>query len=131
VRWTCVVIDYADELSSDNPKDRDAYTSMKTVYRGLEAIAKNDGQKHQRWVHTASQAKRLVRGQKVVTGDDIADSINKMRVLDLAVSVMLADDQSTVDFFVAKNRLGSGKQLVTGLPVELECGRIGPVTHVR
>jgi hypothetical protein len=126
-----LIVDYADEMASTDPKDKGPYEAMKTVYRGLEAIAKNEKEQRPRWVWTASQAKRADRGRKKITGDDIADSINKMRVVDMAVTINLSEDQNEVDFFIAKNRLGRGGATTGPLPVELECGRIAPVTHVR
>jgi hypothetical protein len=123
-----VIIDYADELRSSDERDRNDYSGMKTVYRRLESIAKNEKDpSHKRWCWTASQAKRKDKSQKRVTGNDIADSINKMRVVDMGVGVTLSEDQSTADFSIEKYRLGRAGTYTGPLPVELECGRIGPV----
>lgn len=118
-----LVVDYADKITS--PKDKSTYDAMKSVYQGLANIAAEG----KRWVWTASQATRGNRQRKRVTGDDIADSINKMRVVDMGISVNLQDDQSQVEFMVTKNRLGKGGETIGPLPVELECGRIAPVVR--
>ncbi len=54
--------------------------------------------------------------------DDCADSMNKVRVADLVVSINTREE--SVELFNAKNRHGHARQKIGPLPTAYEMGRL-------
>lgn len=119
-----LVVDYADKLSA--PKEKDEYNAMRVVYEDLRVGV------HERniWGWTASQAQRKKKQQFDRTDlDDVADSINKARIVDLMIGLAVRDPQEgltdrEVELFVSKNRLGNSRMSIGPLPTEFEFGRL-------
>ena len=78
-----------------------------------------------KWVSTASQAKRSAgKDKKRVIGlDDVADSINKVRVADLVITI---NGQDELEYAVEKNRYGRAGVRVGPLPHDFACGAMVP-----
>ena len=119
-----LVLDYADKLSA--PKEKDEYNAMRVVYEELRVGI------HERkiWGWTASQAQRRKKQQFDRTDlDDVADSINKARIVDLMIGLAVRDPQEgltdrEVELFVSKNRLGNSRMSIGPVPTEFEFGRL-------
>lgn len=119
-----VVVDYADKLTSASASARDnSYSVGELVYETLRLWAFDN----RRFLWTASQAQRRKDKRKLIDGDDVADSLHKVRVADLVVSLNVLDGDMT--YFVAKNRYGKDKFSVGPLPTDFAYGRICPVVH--
>lgn len=125
-----LVVDYADKLVAQgkNMKDDSGYHAMRVVYEHLR-VASHD---HDRWTWTASQARRQKRqgggGQQGQQGNrldlsDAADSMHKVRVADLVVTLNVPEEGS-IDYFVAKHRTGRGREATGPLPHDWETGRM-------
>jgi hypothetical protein len=80
------------------------------------------------WGWTASQPKRRDKKDKDkrIDIDDAADSQNKVRVVDLILTMHRPTEQE-VEFYVAGNRNGKGQFSVGPLPHNLECAQLVPV----
>jgi len=120
----CVVLDYLDEMEAEKPTGR-AYDDMRRVCQALANWAGDTRLK--RWLWTASQAQRHNKEQKTkrVTGDNVADSINKLRVVDMALSMNVDPTQTSVEIHKSKYRLGSAGEWIGPLPVDFARSRIG------
>ena len=126
-----LVVDYADKLVAPGKqyKDDGGYGSMRVVYEGLR-VASHEAA---RWTWTASQARRQKGrdkgkpqlGQQPTRLDlsDAADSMHKVRVADLVVTLN-TPDEGVIDYFVAKHRTGRGREATGPLPHDWECGRM-------
>lgn len=122
-----LVVDYADKMTAHIKGARGeatgAYKIMEYVYEGLRLFVNQE----RMWGATASQATRdKKRKNKLLDGDDVSDSINKIRVVDLAITLNLDDEEMT--FFVAKNRMGRSRFSVGPLPTDFAIGAVAPVT---
>ena len=116
-----LVIDYGDKLGSHNRKDENEYAAQGTVYEDMRLFAHET----KKWVSTASQAKRSAgKDKKRVIGlDDVADSINKVRVADLVITI---NGQDELEYAVEKNRYGRAGVRVGPLPHDFACGAMVP-----
>lgn len=134
-RMDVLVVDYADRLGAgkaykkrgkDGADEDNTYASALDVYEELRIWADST----RRWVFTASQSQRSAKGDKggKLTVNDVADSMHKVRVADYVVTLNPRDEGATLLWHIAKNRLGKANQNIGPLPVQYECGRIGPVT---
>jgi KaiC/GvpD/RAD55 family RecA-like ATPase len=114
-----LAVDYADKLAYE---EKGEYTGMREVYEGLRVF----GVAHDIWVATASQSKRRgERKNKRQDIDDVGDSIHKVRVADLWITLNAQDD--AIEYLVSKNRLGKGRAIVGPIPHEFEYARMCPV----
>lgn len=114
-----VVIDYADKLKSHNRDDKNEYASMGTVYEDMRLFMFETA----KWGLTGSQAKGKAAKEKRrrIEIDDLADSMNKGRVLDLCVSINPLGDEE-LEYAVVKNRNGKANFTVGPLPHEWAVG---------
>lgn len=122
-----LVVDYADKMTAHVKGARGeatgAYKIMEYVYEGLRLFVNEE----RMWGATASQATRdKKRKNKLLDGDDVSDSINKIRVVDLAITLNLDDEEMT--FYVAKNRMGRSRFSVGPLPTDFSIGAVAPIT---
>ena len=123
-----IVVDYADKLGAKTAGRREEDNSYKhgeSVYEDLRIWV--EGEK--RWLWTASQGKRNTekKGKKLDL-DDIADSMGKVRVADLVITLNPSPDAEQMTFFIAANRLGKSRQTVGPLPTDFGVARIAPVS---
>jgi hypothetical protein len=120
-----LVIDYLDRVQILNV---DGTINHKIgTYEGQNVICKallnwaqgldNEGT-HQRWVHSASQTKRLEKKVLPQAGD-VADSINKVRVASTTFGLLNMQEDNTVSANVIESREGP---FVGAADLELPCG---------
>lgn len=121
-----LITDYGDKLvapgSSNVKRDDGGY------HRGLEVFERMRVFAHERnlWHWTASQARRRQKNQKVLSIDDVADSMHKVRVADLVTTLNVHEDEQVI-FHVVKNRFGRGKTQTSLLPTDFPHGQIAPM----
>lgn len=125
VKMQVLVVDYADKLYEPRVKDND-YVAMRYVYEGLRrdiAVARG------MWVWTGSQASRPSKeSQKKLDLHHVADSMHKVRVADLIVTLNPRDD-GQMEFFVAKNRMGRSRYTIGPVVTDFERARIVPLSR--
>lgn len=122
------VCDYADKVvakAKKGDKEASEYQTGKVVYEGLRLYS------HERKIFTwtASQATRKKDRKKRLDLNDVADSMHKVRVPDLVVSLNLEEDDdsaaaSRIRLFVAKHRTGKSKFEVGPYLTDYELGRL-------
>lgn len=123
-RMDLLIVDYADKLTTrlkGGSKTQDnQYTTMELVYEGLRIHA----DERKAWTWTASQAGRKNKKDKnrVTDLDDVADSMGKVRVADLVLTLNVRDEGATMEWYVAKNRTGKSRIKVGPLPVDFASG---------
>lgn len=127
-----LVVDYGDKVgvkAKKGDKESSEYTSGRVVYEGLRIYA-ND---RKTFCWTASQASRQKDRKKRLDLNDVADSMHKIRVADLVITLNLKeelDGGSSMTFYIAKHRTGKSREEVGPMPTEYECGRLCPLTMV-
>ena len=116
-----LVVDYADKLTArlkgKKRDDGNVYTTMELVYEGLRLHA----EKNKSWAWTASQQGRKKKDQgknRVADLDDVADSMGKVRVADLVITLNGREESTQMEWFIAKNRTGKSRIKVGPLPVD-------------
>lgn len=125
-RMDLLVVDYADKLVSRVKSDEESYTSMRAVYETLRYFTMERGT----WTWTASQSSRSSKDQKKkVDLEHVADSLHKVRVADLVVTLNARDEGQTMMFYIAKNRTGKSRMSVGPLPVDFSCGAMSYVAR--
>lgn len=117
------ITDYGDKVAA--PKDQSEYHAGRIVFEGLRIWAVED----RIWQWTAAQSKRRSdRKPKRLDLHDVADSMHKVRVADIVVTMTPKGEQAEeILWYVAKHRTGPSRMDVGPLPTEFECGRIAPV----
>ncbi len=120
-----LVVDYADKLTAKvkrGEKDSSEYTMGLLVYEGLRTYSAE----RKMFCWTASQSTRQKDRKKKLDLNDVADSMHKIRVADLVITLNLEDDGENpqITFNVAKHRTGRSRVTVGPLPAEYECGRV-------
>lgn len=123
-----MVCDFADKMISSLGTKRSGYDDAGIVYDALRDLAfDRDG-----WGWTASQAKGEAYGKKKVNATHFADSLNKLRSLDLAVGLARTEEDEEneqVRFSIPKRRGGEGYfETVGPLDWDPARGRIAYVT---
>lgn len=122
IKMQALIVDYADKLYEPRVRDND-YVAMRHVYEGLRrdiAVAR------QMWVWTASQATRPSKdSQKKLDLHHIADSMHKVRVADMVITLNPRED-GQMEFFVAKNRMGKSRFNVGPIITDFERARLVP-----
>jgi KaiC/GvpD/RAD55 family RecA-like ATPase len=123
-----LVVDYADKLAvpkqAESGKEKGEYAGQLLIYEGLRVWATTN----RRWVITASQASRSKDRTKKLDTSDVADSLHKVRVADLVITLNpRGEENDQMISFGAKNRLGKGRASVGPLPTEFACARVSPV----
>lgn len=120
-----LVVDYGDKLGAKSKKgeQQNEYTGALAVFEGLRIYA------HERKIFcwTASQASRQKDRKKRLDLGDVADSMHKIRVADLVITLNLSDEgmeEQMLTLYVAKHRTGKSRVEVGPLPTEYERGRI-------
>lgn len=125
-----LITDYGDKLIAPKSSGRDGengYTQGRVVFERMRVYA-NEGHVGGRiWHWTAAQGTRQKDKRKRLDLNDVADSMHKIRVADLVVTLNAQDDDQ-MGFNVAKHRHGRSKMYVGPLPTDFVCGRIAPVT---
>lgn len=123
-RFDLLVVDYGDKLTAKVPgRDASEYTVMRYVYEGLR---RDLAVERDMWVWTASQAARLSGKDKEKRLDieHVADSMHKVRVADLLITLNARDDGAQLLAYVAKNRLGRARFQAGPWPTDFDRARI-------
>lgn len=124
-----VVVDYGDKLGSGaSGKDAsDGYKTGRVVFERLRHFAHDEGH----FIWTASQANRAAADAKKRIGmHHIADSMEKVRIADMVITIMPDEDDNTqLKYLLAKNRRGQADIAFGPLPHEFEYGRIAPPAY--
>lgn len=119
-------IDYGDKLYHPMKGGDNEYIAMRYVYEGMRrdiAVAKN------MWVWTAAQGARPSKDQgKRLELHHVSDSMHKVRVADLVITLNARDDGAQLLYFVAKNRLGKSRFQVGPIPTDFERARVVPAS---
>jgi hypothetical protein len=122
-----LVTDYGDKLSAPKNAGKDGehgYGAGRIVFERMRIYA-NEGHKGGKiWHWSAAQATRQKDKRKKLDLNDVADSMHKVRVADLVLTLNL-DEMMTIN--IAKNRYGRARQAVGPLPPDFEIGRIAPI----
>jgi archaellum biogenesis ATPase FlaH len=122
-----LVVDYGDKVAAPKTADGKDIGSYKTGLLVFEAM-RVWADANKRWCITASQAKRGDDKRKKLDLDDVADSMHKVRVVPVVITLNARGEQrEQMMFNVAKNTLGKAPVCVGPLPTEFHCARIAPV----
>lgn len=121
-RIDLLVVDYLDKLGSMKVRDprANSYLMQGQAAEDLRYWAM-EGEK--RWVATASQAKGR-DNKKVLEQSDVADSIGKVRVSDLFITINKDKETKEISLYVAKARGGVSDFLVGPYPDGFEYGSL-------
>ena len=125
VKMETLIVDYADKVAARGVRDDNQYLMMRQVYEGLRRDVSMD---RGMWVWTGSQSSRPDKKRRMIDLRDVADSMHKVRVADVVISLNPLDDDQ-IEMFVAKNRLGASKFIVGPLLTDFEKARLVPVTR--
>jgi hypothetical protein len=99
---------------------------MRYVYEGLR---RDISMARDMWVWTASQSSRSTKeSSKLLDMQHVADSMHKIRVGDTIVTLNPREDEQ-MEFFVAKNRLGTSRFLVGPIVTDFARARLVPVVR--
>lgn len=124
-----LVVDYADHLrdsTSEKNKDKnETHMAMRRVYEKLKACSV----RYNMLVVTASQTTGRQDRRKVKAFDlhDTAGSVNKGRTADYFLTQLIDDTTREVTWFRAKNRHGSGRDMIGPHPTDLARCQLVPV----
>lgn len=121
-----LVVDYADKLSAPTKSkkgDDNGYKAMEVVYESLRLY----GAAKRMWTLTASQSTGRDRKSKLLDLSHVADSMHKVRVADLVITINTSEENDEVTYFVAKNRTGAGRKTIGPLPTDFACGLVTPI----
>lgn len=117
-------LDYGDKLYDPKVKGDNEYLAMRYVFEGLRrdvAVAYN------MWVWTGAQAGRPTKDAgKRLELHHVSDSMHKVRVADIVVTLNARDEGAQLLYFVAKNRLGRSRFQVGPVPTDFERARMVP-----
>jgi len=125
-----VIVDYADLMTPVSKVPIGRYEAQGLIYQALSKWAKESDI----WIWTASQAQRKDKSQKhkheVRTIEEAADSQEKVRITDLAITLNCKTDEfsgfSECVYNVVKFRMGRSGFTVGPIPTEFEYGRMCP-----
>lgn len=124
-----LVVDYGDKVGAPkkNGEDQNGYGTGLVVYEGL----RNYAEQRDLFCWTASQANRKKDRRKRIDVDDVADSMHKVRVADMVISINPngEDESKEVKFFLAKSRYGDGRRESNPVLTDYAHGRLGPPSH--
>lgn len=119
-----VAVDYGDLLYDPRIKGDNEYIAMRYVFEGL----RRDIAVPNRWLWTAAQAGRPSKDMgKRLDLQHVSDSMHKVRVADLVLTLNARDDGAQLLYYVAKNRTGKARMQVGPEPTDFERGRIAPL----
>ena len=119
-------VDYADKMTNSTGlfKKR-SYEEMSEVYQGLRDICAED--ELVKWLWTASQTKAREGRKKKTDLEDVADSMEKMRIADLVLAIQRTEEDCEEDqirFRLPKRRNAKAHGEAGPLPMDAEHWRI-------
>lgn len=130
-RVDVLYVDYGDKLGVPKSlgRDENGYKAGLIVFESLRVYANEGHPGGKIWLVTGAQATRSKDKRKKVGLDDVADSMHKVRVADLVVTIN-PDGEEQLSWHIAKNRHGKSGVTVGPLPHDFDCGRVAPVLGV-
>ena len=125
--FTCdvLIVDYADKMAAGKGKAQRSYEEMEVVYQALRDITAEHSEC--RWLWTATQSRGRESRKKKLGLEDVADSMNKIRIADLVMAIYRTEEDCTNDlirFTLPKRRNAAAHGEVGPLPMDAEHGRI-------
>lgn len=129
-----LVVDYGDKLvakAKKGEKEASEYHTGKIVFESLRLFA----HEKRMFCWTASQATRKKDRKKRLDLNDTADSMHKIRVADLVVTLNLDEDgdetggSPMLKLYVAKHRMGKSRFEVGPFPTEYALGRVCTISE--
>jgi hypothetical protein len=123
-----LIVDYIDKVSADGSKGSSEGKGG-TYHAGLMTMEtlRLYCARRNIWNWTASQSRRKEKDKKIRDLDDTADSLHKVRVADLVITLNSTDDgagNTSLTYFIAKNRLGQSRKAVGPWPTNFACARL-------
>jgi KaiC/GvpD/RAD55 family RecA-like ATPase len=120
-----LIVDYGDKMVAPGGRSENSssYEVGRVVFEGLRSFGAEKGL----WTWTASQASRQSKKNKKLDLNDTADSMHKIRVADLVITMNLDEEAEMLSIYIAKHRTGKSRVEVGNLPMEYERGRIAPI----
>lgn len=127
-RIDVLVVDYLDKMGSHLREDYGStYKAQNSVAERMRLYVERTG----KWCFTASQPKRrdlkTRQTQVRIEGEDAADSMGKVRVADIVITINPTADRSAYGWYIDKHRTHdcAGK-MIGPIPHERHIGRIAP-----
>ncbi len=123
-----LIVDYGDKLGAGKKggDEQSTYSTGQVVYDGLRNLARERSM----FCWTASQGTRRKDRHRKLDLDDVADSMHKVRVADVVLTLNQLDEGGqSLAMFVAKNRYGAARFDIGPLASDFARGRIAPTTH--
>jgi replicative DNA helicase len=126
-----LVTDYGDKLGAPKQASKgekeSSYGTGRAVFEAMRYYAVNH-KGGRIWHWTACQATRGKDSKKKhLRQDDVADSMHKVRVADVVVSIDRDEETKSLEFGVLKNRHGEDGERAGPLPTDFALGRIAPI----
>ncbi len=120
-----LLTDYGDKLGAPakSKGDDSGYSHGRVVFERMRVYA----EERNIWHWSASQAVRKKDKKKILDLEDVADSMHKVRVGGLVITLNVSDDQSEILFRIAKHTTGKAKINVGPFSTDYACGRIAPI----
>ena len=117
-----VVIDYIGKMKSHNRQDKDEYTGAGTVIEDFRLFMHET----KKWGLTAEQATRRAGKEKgrQIEMDDVADSMHKVRVPDLVITMNSDSTGELIDQAIVKFRHGRSNWSTGPIPHDWGCARM-------
>ena len=118
-----LIVDYGDKVGVKKAKDEESgYSQGRVVYEGMRIYAHD----RKKFCWTASQGTRQKDKRKRLDLNDVADSMHKIRVADLVVTLNVKEegDLLTILLYVAKHRTGRSRVEVGPFPTAYEFGQM-------
>lgn len=122
VQPTMVILDYADEMYVGEHDG--LYQPLGVLFRKLRSLA----QQFNIPMWTASQTRRSGINKGLVTGEEVSNSIEKMRIVDQAITINQVQEEylkHELRLFLDKNRNGP-KHKTVRCYIDYECPRLQP-----
>jgi RecA/RadA recombinase len=124
-RYDVLIVDYGDKLGY--PKHfGNKYDGQGFVFDSLM----HGGRERNIWTWTAAAAKRREkkhgkdRGDGLLRSADVGDSLNKVRNVDVVITINPSSDRTTVRVLLDKNRTGEANYCTEHLPTDYAHGRL-------
>lgn len=122
-----VIVDYGDKVGTKTKNAKgevSEYNRGQIVFEGLRTYANE----RKKYVWTASASTRRKDRKRLLDLDDTADSMHKIRVADLVITMNIEDlgegEAQMLRMLVAKHRTGRSRFTVGPIPVEYDMGRV-------
>ncbi len=118
-----LVVDYGDKMGvrrAPGSRESSDYDAGRVIFEGLRLYA----ERRKKWCWTASQAQRLKDKKMRIDLEHVADSVHKMRVANLVVTLtQRGENDDELLIFCAKHTMGKSRFSIGPLPTDYEMGR--------